>query len=236
MIELLNINGTPINDIDYVEYLGSDFSDSEITNFNEWSRNAIAPRFAPIRKAQFSTAEVRFLVSGTPTQTELEEAITKLVVMLRDETAPELNYNGFSFVGHCIDYKADRISGGRAAELTLTIEGFKCIIETIQNPRTFTDDFFSSVLIESPMVITFSAMIGGATITVGGDQVHFNAPVSRSFEWNGLTHTLSAGKAGTPTDSSIMDKLIFPYARVGGTSLDIIDGQIAKIKCYRRIL
>ena len=154
MIELLNINGTAISDIDYVEYLGTEFGDSEITNYNLWGKNAIAPRFVPIRRTQFQTAEVRFLIRGVPTQVEFEETITNLVMMLRSTSTPELNYNGFSFVGHCTDFKVNRIIKSQVAEITLTVEGFKCVIETITNP---IENIKISILIFS--IFVFSSNI-----------------------------------------------------------------------------
>lgn len=235
MIELLNINGTAISDIDYVEYLGSNFGDAEIADYNLWSKNSIAPTFVPIRKAQFSTAEVRFLVSGAPTQTELEEAITSLVMMLRSTSVPELNYNGFSFVGHCIDFKENRLSGGQAAELTLTVEGFKCVIETITNPSAAETVYFENVVIESPIVIDF---IGNGTITIEDEAVVFSGGGVGVYSWNGLTHTLDRTVSGVkrPTTSAGMSVLVFPYARVGGTRIMLSGKFVSSIKCYRRLL
>lgn len=238
MIELLNINGTAISDIDYVEYLGTDFGDTEITNYNAWGKNSIAPRFVPIRRAQFQTAEVRFLIRGVPTQVQFEETITKLVMMLRSTSVPELNYNGFSFVGHCTDVKVNRIIKSQIAEVFLTVEGFKCVIETITNPeRGGEHTYFEDVLIESPIKINFAlgSGISPRTITIEGDAVDFSGASWGNYSWNGLTHTLD--KNGTATTSSAMSVLVFPHARVGGTSITIATGfSSVSITCYRRLL
>lgn len=240
MIELLNINGTAVSDIDYVEYLGTDFGDTEITNYNAWGKNSIAPRFVPIRRAQFQTAEVRFLIRGVPTQVQFEETITKLVMMLRSTSVPELNYNGFSFVGHCTDVKVNRIIKSQIAEVFLTVEGFKCVIETITNPeRAIPHIYFEEVIIESPIKINFTVPSGFTprTVTIEGETVDFGGLEAGNYSWNGLTHTLD--KEGNATSSSGMSALVFPYARVGGTSIRIANGFPSSglsITCYRRLL
>ena len=235
MIELLNINGTAISDIDFVEYLGTDFGDTEITNYNAWGKNSIAPRFVPIRRAQFQTAEVRFLIRGVPTQVQFEETITKLVMMLRSTSVPELNYNGFSFVGHCTDVKVNRIIKSQIAEVFLTVEGFKCVIETITNPSAAETVYFENVVIESPIVIDF---IGNGTITIEDEAVVFSGGGVGAYSWNGLTHTLDRTVSGVkrPTTSAGMSVLVFPYARVGGTRIMLSGKFVSSIKCYRRLL
>lgn len=234
MIELLNINGTAISDIDYVEYLGTEFGDSEITNYNLWGKNAIVPRLVPIRRTQFQIAEVRFLIRGVPTQVEFEETITNLVMMLRSTSTPELNYNGFSFVGHCTDFKVERKIKSQIAEITLTVEGFKCVIETITNPTSGLHTYFEDVVIESPIKIAFTLNASG-TITIEDDAVTFSGLQWGAHTWNGLTHTLDRGTRAT--NSSGMSSLIFPYARVGGTDITIGTGFTnVTITCYRRLL
>ena len=234
MIELLNINGTAIGDIDYVEYLGTEFGDSEITDYNLWGKNSIAPRFVPIRRTQFQTAEVRFLIRGVPTQVEFEETITNLVMMLRSTSTPELNYNGFSFVGHCTDFKVERKIKSQIAEITLTVEGFKCVIETITNPTSGLHTYFEDVVIESPIKIAFTPNSSG-TITIEDDAVTFSGLQWGAHTWNGLTHTLDRGTRAT--SSAGMSSLIFPYARVGGTDITLGTGFTnVTITCYRRLL
>ena len=167
---------------------------------------------------------------------QFEETITKLVMMLRSTSVPELNYNGFSFVGHCTDVKVNRIIKSQIAEVFLTVEGFKCVIETITNPeRGEEHTYFEDVLIESPIKINFALGSGTRTITVEGDTVDFSGAPWGNYSWNGLTHTLD--RNGTATSSTALSALVFPHARVGGTSITIATGLTSvSITCYRRLL
>lgn len=243
MMTLTRLNGTNIEAheaFQYVEFLGINFGSTEIVNFNRWGTLSKSPIMLPIANQTFQTATVRFLIRGVPSQLELEKAITNLVMEFRGKANPRLDFNGaprsagaFSFVGQCTECEVNRIIKSQVAEVTLTIEGFKFVEEYIVYTRGSSDDLFTSVKIESPMIIEFVADSTAGMIATGDFVGEFtNLELDAEYVWDGFSHTLT--KSGENSIGNITH-LNFPFASIGGTVVSTTFNAL-RITVYRRLL
>lgn len=230
MIELQKINNKTMSQFNYIEYLGTEFGDTEIVNMNRWSAMSVSPMNVSINRHLYTNATIRFMIQGAPTQVDFEESITAIVMEFR-ETAPVIQYNGFNFMGHATDFKTERIVKSQVAEITITLEGIKYVPETVTiSASTPSRVYFNKTLIDSPIIISFTALDSG-DITIDGRTMSFYD--EGNWVIDGFNHTVTLDG-----DNALIDVVgvFFPSAKKGGAIISTTMGGVVTITCMRRLL
>lgn len=211
-------------------FLGCRDADIEITTYEDWLDNAVAPKiYRTIPK--YNTIELRVIIEGT-TLAEKNDNISDLIAELIEAELNVFNEVGYYFTGN-YDSHSEEYINKKASELKIMLKGYKHLPQT-QTTTTSGSQFVVGGNADCSCKITFDAIgTGECALYIG----NANSSIIRDYKFkveSGGKYTIDglSGVFKKGNDVKMSDYLAysFPALFAGRNSITFTSSLISNVK------
>lgn len=237
MIKIGTINGQPISYYESagkVTFMGMEFLDTEVTDYNVWNVQAVAPTLLPLNHYGYTPLELKFLIEpGTPAiygeqllENQLNDLTSALAGGRTDITFTNGVYTQYNYSGTLSNVATKRINRSMAVEVTYTLRGMKYKLTPSLTP-TPSGAYKISTALPSPLIIEFSVTGAGAGDSVfvfkvnGVEAFKFSNPSVGNYRLDGFEHSIVDTYYASRIVVGHMSKLYFPKTEGFGKELSL---------------
>lgn len=235
MIKIGTINGQPISYYESagkVTFMGMEFLDTEITDYNVWNVQAVAPTLLPLNHYGYTPLELKFLVEpGTPAiygdqllETQLSTLTSALASGRVDITFTNGVYTQYNYSGTLSNVATKRINRSMAVEVTYTLKGMKYKLTPSLTP-TPSGAYKISTALPSPLIIEFTVTGANDSVFVfkinGVEAFKLSTPSQGTYRIDGFEHEVVDTYYPSRIIVEHMSKLYFPRTEGFGKELSL---------------